>query len=62
MIHSVVVPASLSPEEQNKRYQPFLDFLKVETPEKLYRFRSCNERTIDEFDQNKQGFAPAYKL
>lgn len=62
MIHSIVVPASLSPEEQNKRYQPFLDFLKVETPEKLYRFRSCSERAIDEFDQNKLGFAPAYKM
>ena len=62
MIHSVVVPASLSPEEQNKRYQPFLDFLKVETPENLYRFRSCSERTIDEFDKNKLGFEPAYKM
>ena len=62
MIHSVVVLASLSPEEQNKRYQPFLDFLKVETPEKLYRFRLCSERAIDEFDQNKLGFAPAYKM
>ena len=38
MIHGVVVPATLSPEEQNKRYQPFLDFLKTEMPEKLYRF------------------------
>lgn len=62
MIHSIVIPATLPLEEQNKRYQPLLDFLKTETPEKLYRFRSCKERTIDEFDQNKLSFSPAYKM
>ena len=62
MIHGVVVPATLSPEEQNKRYQPFLNLLKTEMPEELYRFRRCEERTIDEFDQNKLGFSPAYKM
>ena len=62
MIYSIVVPASLSLENQNKRYQPFLDFLKAETPEKLYRFRGCSERAIDEFDQDKLCFAPAYKM
>lgn len=62
MIHSIVIPATLFPEEQSKRYQPLIDFLKTETLEKLYRFRSCKERTIDEFDQNKLGFSPAYKM
>lgn len=62
IIHNVVVPATLPHEEQNKRYQPLLDFLKTETPKNLYRFRSCKERTIDEFDQNKLGFSPAYKM
>ena len=62
IIHSVVVPASLSREEQNKRYQPFFEFLQAEMPEKLYRFRSCTEWTIDEFDQNKLGFAPVASI
>ena len=60
MIHNIVLPTTLSPEERVKRYQPFKDYLKTATPKKLYRFRSCKERTIDEFDQNKLGFSPAY--
>ena len=62
MIHSITVPAALSYEEKNKRYQPLIDFLKTNTPEKLYRFRSCKERAFDEFDQNKLSFSPAYKM
>ena len=62
MIHSIVVPDTLPYEEQNKRYQPLIDFLKTNTPEKLYRFRSCKERAFDEFDRNRLGFSPAYKM
>ena len=62
LIHGIVVPAALPLEEQNKLYQPFLDFLREETPERLYRFRSCKERTIDEFDKNKLCFTPAHKM
>lgn len=62
MIHSIVVPATLSHEEMLKRYQPFTDFLQVETPENLYRFRRCDERSIDAFDQDQLWFAPSYKM
>ena len=62
MIHSVVIPTTLSSEEQSKRYQLFIDFLKAETPKELYRFRRCKERTIKEFDQNILSFSPAHKL
>lgn len=62
MIHSIVVPATLSQEEAQRRYQPLIDFLQAETPKKLYRFRSCKERTIYEFDQSRLGFTPAYKM
>lgn len=50
MIHNLVVPENLSDEEKSKRYQPLIDFLKANTPDKLFRFRSCKERTIKEFD------------
>lgn len=61
MIHSIVVPAN-SPEEFNKCYQPLIAFLQTETPEKLYRFRQCNERSIAAFDQDQLWFSPGYKM
>ena len=62
MIHSIVVPASLTYEEINNCYQPLADFLQAETPEKLYRFRQCNERSIDAFDKDQLWFSPGYKM
>lgn len=62
MIHNIVVPANLSYEEINKCYQPLADFLQAETPEKLYRFRQCNERSIAAFDQDQLWFSPGYKM
>lgn len=62
LIHALVVPENLSVEEKDKRYQPLMDFLKANTPDKLYRFRSCKERTIKEFDQDIFGFSPAAEM
>lgn len=62
MIHNIVVPASLPNEEINNCYQPLADFLQAETPEKLYRFRQCNERSIAAFDQDQLWFSPGYKM
>lgn len=62
MIHNIVVPASLPYEEINKYYQPLADFLQAETPEKLYRFRKCNDRSIAAFDQDQLWFSPGYKM
>lgn len=62
MIHSIVVPATLSIEEQENRYQPLNDFLQNETPEKLYRFRQCNELNIDAFDKDRLFFSPGNKM
>lgn len=62
MIHNIVVPAYLPDEEINKQYQPLVDFLQAETPEKLYRFRQCNERSIAAFDQDQLWFSPGYKM
>lgn len=62
MIHTLVVPENLSDEEKGKRYQALIDFLNINTPEKLFRFRSCKERTFKEFDQDILGFAPASKM
>jgi len=62
MIHGIVVPATLSYEERAKRYQPLADFLQTETPEKLYRFRCCDENSISAFDQDQLWFSPGYKM
>jgi len=62
MIHNIVVPAGLPDVEINKCYQPLTDFLQAETPEKLYRLRQCNERSIAAFDQDQLWFSPGYKM
>ena len=62
MIHSIVVPATLSQEEIFKCYQPLTEFLQAETPEKLYRFRRCDEKSISAFDQDQLWFSPGYKM
>lgn len=62
MIHSIVVPATLSLEEKLKCYQPLSEFLQDETPEKLYRFRCCNERSISAFDRDQLWVSPGYKM
>ena len=62
MIHSIVVPATLPQEEMLKCYQPLTDFLQTETPEKLYRFRRCDERSISAFDPDQLWFSPGYTM
>lgn len=62
MIHSIVVSATLSDEEKSKRYQPLVDFLQKETPKMLYRFRKCDEFSLDAFDQDKLFFSPPYEM
>lgn len=62
MIHSIIVPASLSVQEQMERYQPLTEFLQTETPKQLYRFRRCNEWSIFSFDQDQLGVNPGHKM
>ena len=62
MIHSIVVPASLSDEEKDNRYQPLVDFLQKETKKPLYRFRQCNELSISAVDRDKLFFSPPHKM
>lgn len=62
MIHNIIVLATLSQEEMLKCYQPLTDFLQAETPEKLYRFRRCDEKSISAFDQDQLWFSPGYKM
>lgn len=62
MIYSIIVPATLSQEEMLKYYQPLTEFLQTETPERLYRFRRCDEKSISAFDQDQLWFSPGYKM
>ena len=58
MIHGIVVSATLSQEEMFKCYQPLTDFLQAETPEKLYRFRRCDEKIFLYLTKISCGFHP----
>ena len=62
MIDAIVVPENIPDEEKCRRYQPLLDYLNTNTPGSLFRFRSCKERTIKEFDQDILGFSPASEM
>lgn len=62
MIHNIVVPATLSQVEMLRCYQPLTDFLQTETPERLYRFRQCNEKSIAAFDQDQLWVSPGYRM
>lgn len=62
LVKSIVIPANMPAEKQDEMCQPIVDFLKTNTPKDLFRFRSCKERTIDEFDQDLFCFSPAYKM
>ena len=62
MIHTLVVPENLLDEEKRKRYQLLIDFLKTDTPDKLFRFRSCKERAFKEFNQDILGFSPVSEM
>lgn len=62
IIHTLVIPENLPDEEKEKRYQPLIDFLKSNTPDKLFRFRSCKERAFSEFDQDILSFSPASEM
>ncbi len=62
MIHTIVVPENLTYEEKEGKFQPLINYLKSNTPDKLFRFRNCKERTFNEFDQDILDFSPAYKM
>lgn len=62
IIQNLVVPETLTDEEKGKKYQLLLDYLRSNTPSSLFRFRVFKERTIDEFDKDIFGFAPASKM
>jgi len=62
MIDDIVVPESLSDTEKGEKYKPLINYLDSNTPEKLFRFRSCSERAFAEFDKDVFGFSPAFKM
>lgn len=62
MIHNIVVPETISPNEKKKQFQPLIDYIHENTPEKLYRFRACNERNLSAFDKDELWFSSGYKM
>ncbi len=62
IINDTIVPGNLSDQEKEERYLPLYNFLQSHIPSRLYRFRSCKERSFHEFDQDILGFSPAYEM
>lgn len=62
MIDDLVVPEFLSDIEKGEKYKPLINYLDSNTPEKLFRFRSCSERAFTEFDKDVFGFSPAFEM
>lgn len=62
MIHELVVPENLNRKEKEMRYGQLIEYLKLNTPDKLFRFRSCKERTFSELDKDILSFSPAYMM
>ena len=62
LIHNIVVPETLSIEEQNKLYLPLIKYLQNQIPDKLYRYRSCSERNISAFEQDQLWFSAVHTM
>lgn len=51
MIQSIVIPDDLPVEEKQKRYLPLVEYTLANTPDQVYRFRKCTDRSMSELDQ-----------
>lgn len=49
ILYGTVVPSNLSWEEQEKKYDEVNRFVSSELPERLFRYRRCDERSIEAF-------------
>ena len=53
MLNKTEVPSSASIDEQIKAYGNLQETIKKHIPQKLFRYRSCNERSISAFDKDE---------
>ncbi len=52
LLNSTILHGGLTNEECFERLMPIENLLAVNTPSKLFRYRSCNELNIDSFDKD----------
>lgn len=57
LIENTIMPGTLSANEQADRCVDLLKFVNSKIPHRLYRFRSCNERSLDSFYKDEIWFA-----
>lgn len=53
LLRNTFVPDHVSDEEAWQLRQPLIEMVKQNMPRKLYRYRSCNEHSIDAFRKNR---------
>ncbi len=57
LIENTVIPSTLSLDEKNKRYSAVTGHINPILPSKLYRFRSCTERSLSAFYNDEVWFS-----
>lgn len=62
ILDSTVIPQGVSAEDQNSRLLPLDQYVQRNLPAKLYRYRKCSERQMDEFYNDKISFAPGTEM
>ena len=57
LIENTVIPQNLSQDEKNKRYYDIEHIVNSILPQKLYRFKTVSERSLDQLYNNDLGFS-----
>ena len=52
LLSKIIIEGSLSPDQINDKYIPLVDFAFKNMPDKLYRYRECNELNIGAFESD----------
>ena len=53
LLTSKIIRSDAPDDEYNSLIDPIIDFLKVNTPSSLFRYRSCNELNFDAFNKDE---------
>lgn len=57
ILDNTVIPISWDNDKQKKGYSEISNFILSNIPDEIYRFRSCNERSIEQFYNDQISFS-----
>ena len=52
-LDNTIVPSFFSEAEKQQEYEPLIRYIIAHIPESLYKYRRCDERSIDSFDKGR---------